>query len=145
MSLVTQFGSGGDFHLFRPLVHCHNDFVAITNDSKCDYLHTIMCSQAAACLLCFDLVKCLLIQYLLKVNKSTPRLHCRFVGGASQLMRMTCKSFCAPPFTSLIVLYKSIYYNYRYIIIQCNGWLVGSGIKAKRGLRRQKSALWPYV
>ena len=37
------------------------------------------------------------------------------------LARSTCKSFCAPPFTLLIVLYNSVYYNY-IIITQ---WLVG--------------------
>ena len=29
MSLVRQSGAGGDFHPFRPLLHCHNNFVAI--------------------------------------------------------------------------------------------------------------------
>ena len=27
--LVRQFGAGGDFHPFGPLLHCHNNFVAI--------------------------------------------------------------------------------------------------------------------
>ena len=32
--------AGGDFHPFRSLLHSHNN----QNHSKCDYLHTIMCS-----------------------------------------------------------------------------------------------------
>ena len=99
---------------------------------------------AVACHLCLDPVKCLLICYSLKVDKSAPQLHCCFVGGASQLVRSairnTCKLFCAPPFMLLIVPYNSVHYNY-IIIMQ---WLVvGSGVKAKGGSRRQKSALWP--
>ena len=83
----------------------------------------------------WTLVKWLLIQYSPKVNKSTPRLLCCFVGGASQLTHSMCKSFCSPkPFMLLIVLYKSVQYNY-IIIMQ---WLVGSGIKAKWGLCQKK-------
>ena len=78
----------------------------------------------------WTLVKCLLIWYSLKVNQSAPWLQCRFFGGALQLMHSMCKLFCALPFMLL----------YYIIIMQ---WLVGSGIKAKRGLCQQKSALWP--
>ena len=58
------------------------------------------------------------------------------------LAHSTCKSFHAPPFMLLIVLYNSVYYNYIIIMHWLVGWLVGSGIKEKGGLRWQKSALW---
>ena len=41
-SLVGQFGAGRDFHPFMTLLHCHNNF---KTKGKCDYSHTIMCSQ----------------------------------------------------------------------------------------------------
>ena len=44
-------------------------------------------------------------------------------------MHRTCKLFHAPPFMLLIVPNNSVYYNH-LIITQ---WLVGSGIKTKRG------------
>ena len=53
---------------------------------------------------------------------------------AHQLARSTCKSFLAPSFTLLIVPYNSVYYNYITIM----QWLVGSGIKANRGVASAK-------
>ena len=47
-------------------------------------------------------VKCLLIPYSQKINKSIPRLHCHFIGGAAQLVCSTCKLFHAPLFTLLV-------------------------------------------
>ena len=47
-------------------------------------------------------VKCLLIRYSQNVNKSIPRLHCHFIGGAAQLVCSTCKLFHAPLFTLLV-------------------------------------------
>ena len=55
-------------------------------------------------------------------------------------MRSMCNLFRAPLFTLLIVLYNSVYCNY---ILLRNGWLVGLGIKAKRGFALAKGALWP--
>ena len=46
----------------------------------------------------------------------------------------TCKSFRVLPFTLVIVLFISIYYSY----ITITQWLVGSGIKAKRGVASAK-------
>ena len=47
----------------------------------------------------WTLVMCWLIWYALKVNNFTPKLHCCFVGGASDLacpaIRSMCKSFRA--------------------------------------------------
>ena len=83
-------------------------------------------------------------------QKSTPRLHWRFVGGASQPVRSTCKSFRAPPFMLLIVPYNSVYYNHVHNYYAMVGWSVwGSKQKegfvlAKRGVCvGKKSALWP--
>ena len=103
-------------------------------------------TPAVTCCLCLDPVKCLLIWYSLKVNKTARQLHCRFVVGVSHLMRSAnsmCKLFRAPPFMLSLVLYNSVYYNYIIITKRLVGWLVGSGVKAKRSLDRQKSALWP--
>ena len=47
-------------------------------------------------------VKYLLIRYSQKINKSIPRLHCHFIGGAAQLVCSTCKLFRAPLFTLLV-------------------------------------------
>ena len=72
-----------------------------------------------------------LIWSSLKVNKSAPWLHCCFVGGTLELMRTTCKSFHATPFTLLIVPYNSVYYNC-IIIMQ---WLVlWFGYQGKKGV-----------
>ena len=49
---------------------------------------------------------------------------CCFVGGASQLTCSTCKSFRAPPFMLLVVLYNFIYYNCIIITHLLVGWLV---------------------
>ena len=74
-------------------------------------------------------VKCLLIWYSLKVSKSAPQLHCCFVGDASQLTCSTCKSFRAPPFMLLVLMYNFVYYNLR------NCWLVGwFGDRGKKGV-----------
>ena len=45
-------------------------------------------------------------------------MHCHFVGGTSQLVRSTCKSFLQ--FMLLIVLYSFVCYNY----ISITQWLV---------------------
>ena len=105
-SLVRQFGAGGistlSGHFYTVIT-----ILQLSKDSKCDYLHTIY-----ILLLCWRLyfhtvsglplvcgpVKCLLIWYLLKVNKSAPQLRCRFVKRASQLALSICKSFHVPPF-----------------------------------------------
>ena len=105
-------------------------------------------TPAVACRLCLTPVKCVLIWYSLKVDKTATQLHCRFVGGASHVVcsaicdRSTCKSFRAPPFTLSLLLYNSVYYNYIIIMQRLVGWLV-LGSRQKGGLRRQKSALWP--
>ena len=57
----------------------------------------------------------------LKVNKSAPRLHCRFVRGTSQLVRKS--------FTTLIVPYNSVYYNYIIITQWLVGWFEDQGKK----------------
>jgi len=53
----------------------------------------------------------------------------------SLLARSTCKSFRT--------LYRIIPYTIITYLL-CNGWLVGKKIKAKGGLRRQESVLWPH-
>ena len=109
-------------------------------------LSILSLTPVVTCCLLLDPVKCLLIQYSLKLDKTTRQLHCHFVGGASHLMCSacsTCKSFCAPPFMLLLVPYNFLYYN--YIII--TKWLVGwFWSQCKRGFAlAKKSALWPHA
>ena len=97
-------------------------------------------------------VKCLLIQYSLNVNKSAPRLHCRFVGGASQLISCPNSNLWVKSedkTTSQLALahvnhtvhlhlhvpYSSVCYNYIIIMQWLVGWLV-------RGLKQIGSLCW---
>ena len=97
------------------------------------------------CRLCLDPVKCLLIWYSLKVNKTATQLHCR---GASTLVHSaicdrTCKSFRVPPFTLLHVPY-SIYYNYIIITQQLVDWFWGQGKKGVCIGKKCNVAPWQY-
>ena len=144
---------------FRPLLHCHNNFIAIKTVWQCKQkdhnVHTVMCYQKTITkthrairlshwpwpVTCaWTPVKCLLIWYWLKVSKFALQLHWCFVGGPSQLARTsicsTCKSFHAPPFMLLIVLYNFVCYNYYAMV----GWLVQEAWQ-KRGCIGIKSAL----
>ena len=129
-SLARQFGAGGNF---QPLLHCQNNFVAIkTTVSVTMYLLIIVpwkthwalllshWQRPVAC--AWTPVKCLLIQYLVKVNKSVPRLHCHFVA-SKQFAYSTCKSFHASRFPLIIVPYNSVYYNTSLL---CNSWLIAA-------------------
>ena len=135
----------------RPLLHRHNNFVAIKMTVGVT-IYTLQCvpskthqvfvlSHRRCSIACaWTPVKCLLIWYYFKVNKSALWLHCCFARSAPQFTCSTCKSSCATLFTLLIVLHNSVYYNYIIIMQWLVGWLIRES-RYKGGLHQQKSAL----